>query len=220
MIMIDVIMLLFLNGVFFGSVLCVASCGPLVLSYITASKRSSRESFKVWALFSLGRIIITTILGMVAGLFGQFVIQKFYSGIVIDIIFILAGLFILVMGLIMLFEEKLRFDICKKFHSHFINTHRKASLSMGIIVGMLPCAPLLGILLYIALVSKNFIQGGVYAFSFSLGTFFSPLMLLVVLAGALPKIMAKKPKTYLIFRRICGIIICYLGINLITSILR
>ncbi|MDP8260046.1 MAG: sulfite exporter TauE/SafE family protein [Candidatus Gygaella obscura] len=217
--MIDTIMLLFLNGVFFGSVLCVASCGPLVLSYVTASKRNSHESFKVWSLFSLGRIIITTILGLIAGLFGQFVIQKLYSGIIIDILFVAAGIFIFVMGLIMIFEERLHFDICKKFHSHFINTHKKASILMGVIVGILPCAPLLGVLLYIALVSKNFIQGGIYAFSFSLGTFFSPLMLLVVLAGTLPKIMAKKPKTYLIFRRICGIIICYLGLNLIISIM-
>jgi sulfite exporter TauE/SafE len=100
----------------------------------------------------------------------------------------------------------------KKFHRH----DQKNIFLFGLIIGLLPCAPLIAILSYIGLISKNWLQSLAYSLTFGIGTFVSPLILLVFLTGLLPKTIVEKNKIYnRIFNLICGLIIVFLGVNLV-----
>jgi len=48
-----------------------------------------------------------------------------------------------------------------------------------------------------------------------LGTIISPLLLLVMLAGVIPRFMGNREKIYRIFTFICGLVIIILGIQLL-----
>ena len=88
-------------------------------------------------------------------------------------------------------------------------------ITLGLIIGFLPCAPLLAVLSYIGLISFNWRQSVFYSLVFGIGTLISPLILLVLGAGAISKILLNKPKIYHIFRFICGLIIILFGLQLI-----
>ena len=214
------ILILFLNGIFFGAGPCMASCGPLILSYCVGTKRNLKGSLKVWLLFSLSRLSVYIALGSIAGIFSQIALEKFYSARITDILFVLAGIFILLMGIIMLIDNKIEHNFCKRFQTKFIQKNKFGPIFLGIITGIFPCGPLLGILFFIALISRNFIEGAIFSFSFGLGTFLSPLFILVIFAGAVPKLLIKKPKIYLIFKRVSALVICYLGLTLILSVFK
>jgi len=214
------ILILFLNGIFFGAGPCMVSCGPLILSYCVGTKRNLKESLKVWLMFSLSRLVVYIALGIIAGIFSQIALERFYSARLTDVLFICAGAFILIMGIIMFFDNKIEHNLCKTFQAKFIQKNKYAAILLGLITGILPCGPLLGILFFIALISKNYLEGAIFSFSFGLGTFLSPLFILVVFAGAVPKLLAAKPKIYLIFKRISALVICYLGLSLILSVFK
>jgi sulfite exporter TauE/SafE len=218
--MLNYIFVLFLNGIFFGSGPCIASCGPLILSFSIGNKKNFKESLKIWGVFSLSRLFVYIIIGLIAGIFNQVVLEKFYSSWFADILFICAGLVIILMGLTMLFNNKIPHNFCNKIDLNLIKKHKNGAAFLGLMAGFLPCAPLLGILCFIALISKSFIDSIVYSSSFGLGTFFSPLFILFIFAGAIPKALSKRPKVYIIFERLSAIIICYLGLSLIFSVLK
>jgi sulfite exporter TauE/SafE len=159
-------------------------------------------------------------LGLIAGIFSQIALEKFYSAKLTDALFICAGVFILLMGIMMLFDNKIEHNFCKRFQAKFFQKNKYGAIFLGLITGIFPCGPLLGILFFIALISKNYLEGAIFSFSFGLGTFLSPLFILVIFAGAVPKLLVKKPKIYLIFKRISALVICYLGLSLILSVFK
>lgn len=88
---------------------------------------------------------------------------------------------------------------------------------MGLIFGFLPCMPLLAILSYIGLISKAWFHSLLYVFSFGLGTFLSPLIPLIILTGFMPKFVLSRQAAYArILRFICGLIILFLGTQLVS----
>ncbi len=218
--MLNTVWVLFLNGVFFGAGPCLISCGPLILGYIIGTRKNSRQSLKVWVLFSLARISVYIALGLLTYLLSQLVIQHLYSSRFLDFFSLAAGLFIFFLGLTVFFDKGRNHKFCEFFKQNFTQGYNRGPIILGILLGILPCSPLLGVLFFIALISKNYFQSSLYAFSFGLGSLFSPLLILAIFAGVLPKWLKDRQKIYLIFQRICGILLCYLGSVLITSIFR
>ena len=86
---------------------------------------------------------------------------------------------------------------------------------LGLIVGLLPCAPLLAALSYIGLVSFSWQRCIIYSLVFGLGTLISPLILLALGAGVVPRLLLNKPGISRALRLICGLIIMFLGVQLI-----
>jgi sulfite exporter TauE/SafE len=88
---------------------------------------------------------------------------------------------------------------------------------LGLIIGILPCAPLITVVSYIGLIAKHWFNTVIYSLSFGLGTVFSPLLVLLIFTGLIPKFI-KKERIYRIFNLACGLIIVFLGVQLIRRV--
>jgi len=215
----NVITGLFVAGIFFGAGPCMASCGPLLLSYVVGTKKKVKNSLKIWLLFSSARLLAYMILGLFAGFIGQFAFSVIYKNSIAVFLVVVCALFIFTIGALMLFGERFNNRVCRILSAHLLKRHTKSVFLFGLIIGIFPCGPLTGILTYIVAVSKDSFFGLVYGASFGLGTFISPLVLLMFLASAIPRLLDKSPKIYLVLQRICGVIVCFLGLQLIFSVL-
>jgi len=213
-----IILNLFLAGLLFGSGPCLASCGPILISYIAATKKNIFKGLLTYILFSLARISVYLLLALLIFFLGKFTLERL-SGDYSKYIFIIGGSFIVLVGLLTALGKSLEIKPLKFLHKNILEHDKKSILIIGLVIGLIPCAPLLGIIAYVGLVSKSWAQSLIYGFSFGLGTFMSPLILLAILAGIIPQWLQDK-QYYYIFRFICGIIIIFLGLELIIKIFK
>jgi uncharacterized protein len=175
------------------SIHCVAMCGGINLSQCIPSQRESIESkgssLKPSLMYNMGRVVSYTIIGGVVGAIGSVVS---FSGAAKGIVAILAGIFMVIMGVNMLnifpwlrkFNPRLPRFLGNIVHS---NKRRHSSQFMvGLFNGLMPCGPLQAMQLY-ALSTGDPLQGALSMFFFSLGTV--PLMFGL---GALSSVLSKK----------------------------
>lgn len=131
-------------------------------------------------------------------------------------VLISGGGFIITIGLFMAFGKRLELKFCRSLHKNLLERDKKSIFIAGLIIGLLPCAPLLSIFSYVGLISRTWLASLLYALSFGIGTFVSPLILLAALAGLIPRLLLeKKAAYYSVFSFICGLTIIFLGIQLI-----
>lgn len=172
------------------------------------------KGLKAYIIFSLARIAVYIILALVIFFLGKLTLERLLGGSSKYII-ILGGGFIIFIGLLMVLQRFFR--PCLLLGKNILEHDRKNLVMLGLIIGFLPCAPLLAILSYVGLISKSWLNSLLYSLSFGLGTFISPLLLLTVLAGAIPLFLPEKEAFYSrILSIICGCVIIFLGIQLIN----
>jgi sulfite exporter TauE/SafE len=107
---------LFLTGFFLGVGPCLLSCGPLLASYIVATKNSSWGGLKTYFLFSLTRLVVYSFFGVLIGIFGQEILHRFFDSAFLKIIFYLFGIFVVILGLLLLFEKFPVLSCCARFN--------------------------------------------------------------------------------------------------------
>ncbi len=168
--------ILFIVGLL-TSIHCIAMCGGINMSQCISYQFSSEDTRKLVPslLYNTGRIISYTVIGGMAGALGSVVS---FSGQAKGTVAIVAGIFMMIMGLNMLniFPELRKMNIrMPKFCGNKIynNNGRYGPLYIGLLNGLMPCGPLQTMQLY-ALGTGSFIKGAVSMFVFSLGT--APLM--------------------------------------------
>lgn len=220
--MVRVVLSLFLTGVFLGGGPCLLSCGPLLVSYITATKENPLGGLKTYIIFSLTRIFVYLIFGLLVGLFGEWVLHKFFESQGLKVLFFLFGLFLLILGFFLMIEK---FPIGQKcsslLHQRLLKKDIKNIIIFGLIVSFSPCLPLMAVLGYIALISDHWLKGVAYMGAFGLGTVISPMIIFSLFAGWSAKVLKGHEKVFRILKIICGAVLFYLGINLILlSILK
>jgi len=204
----------FLLGLSFGWGPCLASCGPLLLTYIAGSKKSSFKGLSAYLFFSLSRIFVYLVLGVLVFFLGRFVFEHFINFFKLSMIF--GGVFVILMALLMLFGVGINLPACSYLHKQIIQKDKKSIVILGLITGLMPCAPLLTVLTYAGLISRSPLENLSYIFLFGLGTSLSPLILLVALAGLIPRCMVNVKESYVkLFNFICAFIMIVLGIQLI-----
>jgi len=154
------------------SVHCIAMCGGINLSQsLSGVYTQSYKKFIPAVLYNLGRLISYTLVGIVVGAIGSVItISSGFGGIVL----LLAGVFMVIMGLNMLglFPWLKRFTI--SFPAKFTNqSGHGPQIIVGFLNGFMPCGPLQAMQLY-ALSTGSPVTGGISMFLFCLGTI--PLM--------------------------------------------
>jgi len=200
---------LFVSGILFGSGPCLASCGPLLLSYIGATGKGIFQGLRDYTLFSLARIAAYLVLGLLVFFCGRFILER-SLGDYAKYVFLIGGSFIILVGTSACLGYKWHLALCK--------VGGKSSFVLGLIIGFIPCAPLLALLTYVGLVSKTWIQALIYCACFGLGTFVSPLILLSIGSSIVPKMLSQKKAIYAkIFGLACGLIIIVFGIQLLRK---
>lgn len=195
-------LVLFIVGIF-TSLHCVGMCGGIMLSQsISTGNKTKFEALRPAIAYNLGRVISYTILGGIVGALGSVfsLTLPFKAGLQV-----LAGLFMIVMGLNMsgygLFRK---FNIRLPWSACNIKKSGKAPFIVGILNGFMPCGPLQTMQLY-ALGTGSAIIGATSMFIFALGTV--PLMLGF---GAISGLLSKDHTKQLV--KFGGILIVVLGL--------
>jgi len=208
---------LFILGVSFGSGPCLASCGPLFLSYAAGANKNIPGSLAAYLVFSSARIAVYVLLGVLVYLSGRFFTEQVFAATV-RYVFLAGGIFIVFMGILMALGRDLNVPACRFLCEKMLDRDRKSLFTFGLIIGLAPCAPLVALFSYVALMSKTAFLAAVYAFSFGLGTLLSPLALLAVFTGAIPGVLNKfKPAFSRALNIACAVILIVLGAQLIAK---
>ena len=172
------------------SVHCIAMCGGINLSQSLSQKgydKSDSDSKPAVLLptlaYNLGRVVSYTAVGFVLGLIGFLIgggTQVGLSALLQGVLKIIAGLFMVIMGVNMLglFPALRKFSIrMPKFIARKVGKQSARAgkpFIIGILNGFMPCGPLQSMWI-VAFVSGNPFSGALSMFLFSLGTV--PLML-------------------------------------------
>jgi sulfite exporter TauE/SafE/copper chaperone CopZ len=185
--------LLFLIGLL-TSVHCIAMCGGICLSQSIPTRLNGKEatrkpsSLRPTISYNLGRVISYTVIGgIVGGIGGIFSL----SGTLKGAIPIIAGIFMVIMGLNMLnlfpFLRRLQPRLPKSL-ARIVSAKQGGSrpLVIGLLNGLMPCGPLQAMQLY-ALSTGSPWKGAIAMFLFSIGTV--PLMFSL---GALSSVLTKR----------------------------
>ncbi len=204
---------LFIIGLTLSFGPCLAYGCQIILPYIAATKRGWRQGLGAILIFSSSRLLAYAILGFLVGSLGRLFTDTFSRyNLIINLV---GGLFISILGIFIIFGKDIPFRFCKILRGHTVESKARGLVTLGLIVGFMPCLPLLGILSYIALLAKSSWQGTLFAISFGVGVFISPLIILALLASALPQVIFRNYRVFDLFRRICGLLLFLVGIRLI-----
>ena len=191
---------------------CVAMCGGINLSQSLKSTDKSGENAK-WKpslLYNAGRIISYTLIGGLAGVLGS---VFSFSGWAKGIVAIIAGIFMIIMGLNLFgtfpWLSKLvpRFPRILKSKNAVVNK-ANSPLVVGLLNGLMPCGPLQAMQLY-ALGTGSFMLGASSMFFFSLGTV--PLMFGL---GIFSSLMSSKFNKKMV--QVGGVLVMVLGFFMLS----
>ena len=167
-----------------GSLHCIGMCGPLALA-LPVSHKNDLSRITGGLLYNSGRIFSYSLLGLLFGTLGNFLVAaKWQSGLSITL-----GILILIY--LLLPKRWLHYPAKNSFSKPFIflrqqlgnlfQAKRTSSIFfIGVLNGFLPCG-----LIYLALASSvvagNSLSGGIFMLFFGLGTL--PMMFSAVLMG-------------------------------------
>ena len=193
--------ILFVIGLF-TSLHCVGMCGGIMLSQsISNEVKGKFQSFRPSLYYNAGRVLGYTVLGGIVGAIGSVLSVSigFMSGVAI-----VAGIFMIVMGLNMA-----GFTIGKKYlsiplPSHSLQKKGKAPFLVGILNGLMPCGPLQTMQIY-ALGTGSALEGATSMLVFALGTL--PLMLSF---GTLTSLFSKDSTKRIM--KLSGVFVMVLGV--------
>ena len=169
---------------------------------------------RTYILFSLSRVVVYVAFGVAVFFLGEALTQDALGGLH-TMLFLLGGLFIVGLGALIMLKSGLNHRFCQKAQGMFLQRDAKTVITLGLITGILPCAPLFSVVSYIGLISKTWLKSASLAAAFGMGTVASPLLVLIAISGLLPKIFKHKDIWYAIFNQVCGGVIILLGLNLV-----
>ena len=216
--MVKVLLSLFITGILFGSGPCLASCGPILISYILGTEKNILKGLSAYFLFSFSRIIIYLLFSILIFYLGQFALERAMQGWYKYVI-VIGAIYIIFVGLLLIFNKNINSPFFASLQKIFLKREIKNIVLLGLITGLLPCAPLFALLSYVGLISKRWFESLIYGFSFGMGTFLSPLVFLVLLSGSLNRFLNQKRGLYrTIFNSACGLIIIGIGAHLLSRI--
>lgn len=193
------------------SIHCIAMCGGINLSQCVAYKCKEEDEtgfskIKPSLLYNGGRVLSYTIIGGIVGAMGALVS---FSGTAKGIVAIVAGIFMVIMGVNMLnifpwlrkLNPRMPRIIANKINA---DKGKYGPFIVGLLNGLMPCGPLQAMQIY-ALGTGSFLAGAASMFFFSMGTV--PLMFGF---GAVSSILSRKFNHKMM--KVSAILVIVLGI--------
>jgi len=176
----------------FGSIHCVAMCGPLVLTFTADRGKRPRQVLVNTALYHVGRVAMYGVLGLAIGTIGYLVdIKNWQQGITLG-----TGLLLVSLGLFTLFGR--RFQQLNRLQQRFAMPLTRwigywlyrpgGHFMVGMLNGLLPCG-MVYMALAAALNADSMSGSGLFMLSFGMGTW--PAMLTVTLISNFAKTRVK-----------------------------
>lgn len=181
----EIISMAFVMGLI-GSFHCLGMCGPIAMA-LPMGNRGSANRLMGGVIYNAGRIFTYTWLGLVLGLFGNYLASPEIQRILSVIIGAGIGVYVLLPSRVVqkIFKVSPSQNLLLKLRKQmakFLYIERNRSLfAIGMLNGLLPCG-----MIYLALASSflagNAIKGSLFMLLFGLGTF--PTMLAAVFFGS------------------------------------
>lgn len=176
------------------------------------------QGLLAYCIFSLTRVAVYAIFGGLVGLFGEFVMRRFFESGMVKILFFVFGMFLLFLGTLLIMEKFSFGKKCRGFiHEEFYKKDLRNLVVFGTVVSCSPCLPLLAVLAYVALISDFWLKGIVYMAAFGLGTVISPMIFLALFASVLGPILKRHKGVFQVLRMICGVIMAFIGIRFMVA---
>ncbi len=184
---------------------CLLFCTPVVFPLILSYER------RFLFIFLLTRLVTFLFLSLLAFTLGKILLH--FLNQYRNLLFIAAGLFILSLSLWLIFKGGHLF--CPRGSFQWRSKYL-TSIFLGIIFGLLPCAPSLAVLTYITLEGKNYFHSGLLGFAFGSGETASPLLFTFFLRSLLlPRITSYK--WIRIIQYISAVLLFFIGIRILLK---
>ncbi len=204
--------ILWSTGFLLGWGPCLGSCAYVLLPLVGGTAESIPGAWRVWWMFSLGRLTAYAILAACAGAIAGFVDQHFFDYQRGAWIYITLGVIFLISAVLTL-RQRATHD-CS-----IVAAQRPLHFLSGFCIAIAPCLPFFSVLSYIAVLSKNSFQGLWYGLAFGAGTLFSSLFLASALAGAVLAKAHKKRAVLTGLRIVSAVVLSAFGVFLISKAL-
>jgi sulfite exporter TauE/SafE len=205
---------LFVTGIVFGSGPCLASCGPLLVTYLAGSRENVPQSILSYLMFSFSRLCAYIIITFVAFFIGQAVLKK-YSAEFALYSAIIAGGVVIFLGANMVFKGANGVSFSQRLCCKQACRNQRSRITLaGFFIGLMPCMPLIAIFSYISLIARHWAESVAYAVAFGVGTVFSPLLVICGLTGIIARILPQE-KYVRGLSIACGLILVVLGLQII-----
>lgn len=205
---------MFLTGFTAGAGPCLVSCAPVLLPLIAATANGQAQGVKATLLFIAGRLAAYLVLGFLAGWSIRWLDFFHNSGPVSSIVKNCAAGFIIMLGLLIIIGQGISAPYCHRFIKYFIDKDHKSMFTLGILLGLAPCFPLIGILTYIAVKAASPWQGLVYAGFFGIGNMIIVLILGLFSASLIARYKQEIGIGQAILAKACGSFLVLWGILL------
>ena len=195
---------------------CLVTCLPFTLGIAVSEVAKPGAAFRPLALFLGGRLCAYLVLGAAAGLSGG-LLQRFSAQDFSSRTHVLAGVLSIVLSM------AVAWDLCRKPGTAGCAGRRMPAwastgfLPLGFFVGLVPCGPLAGLLMSIALISKTAIAGVCFAGAFGLGTCVAGALTFGVLylVLALPRKTVRKDRLAVVCKGISAFVLFGMGVLLV-----
>ncbi len=191
---------LFAQGFFLGFGPCLMTCAPILLPY-AATRKNWREGLFSALSFSLARVAVYVVLGALFGYFGAYILNFYYhSAAGYYVKTVMAGVVVIIGSAVIAGKDT---------NVRFCGAGQGNMFLLGLLAGLSPCLPLIGILTEVALISDNFFTGALYSLSFGAGTVLSPILLIGAFAPVVGRALTERfARTFSV---ICGVLLVGIG---------
>ncbi len=206
---------LFLGGIFVGSSTCLLVCAPILLPFVLGTAGNWKKGLQATLIFSAGRITICILFGLLLGLGKQIYLDSFLESQFNFELQIFFGLFIFLIGFLLILGKH-RLNICPGLGKLLTRHNLKTVFILGLLMGIIPCGPLMAVFAYIFIKATNLISSVLLTLAFGLGTTISPMLVLGAFSGFIPQ---KIPKTKFlkVLKIFAGLILMFWGLQIILS---
>ena len=175
---------IFLTGLAAGAGPCLLTCAPVVMPLVAGIARNSFQGLGVMISFFTGRLTAYIVLGLLAGSSLRALSWVTGNQALQTNILRLGALLVIFLGALVVAGKDVSVRWCRSWHKYFVDKSHRSMFILGIVIGLAPCLPLLGILTYITVRAQSPLQGAVWGGFFGLGTMLSPLLIAGLLVGA------------------------------------
>ena len=192
-----------------------------MIPYVIGTQKTWAGGLKAVLTFSLARILPYIILSALSAGIGQYLINRFYQTQSSLFIYIATGSLIVILGIVILLGKSGHVHSCGGLFKK-IGSEKGIwqMITLGFLVGFAPCAPLFAVLTFIAFNAQNMAHGALLGLVFGIGTLVSPLILIAPLVGRISQLMQKNPLTQVVVSRLSGVVLLYLGANMLIKVIQ
>ncbi len=198
----DIVFFPFSFGMLSSVGICLASCTPILVSYLISTQEDSRRFVGWMVFFVLMRAIIFILTVVIVFIMGDLA-REFIKEQAL-LLRIIGGTFVSAIGVMIFFN--------KHINLRFFRTRSKGLLFLAILFGIKPCLPHIAMWGYCLMVAESVTQAVAIAATFSLGENITPVAIGLLGSRVLRYF---RGRFYRIATKVAGAVIFVLGIGFV-----